>query len=456
MKTSAIQMLAEGKMSKTLFRLCLPAVAAMAVNGIYNVVDAFFIGLTGDMGAIGAISVIFPLFVVITALGIFLGIGASSYISRCLGAKAILKANDAASTAVIFSLILGAVSTVTGFLLMRPMLYLFGAREVIMPYASAYTSWILYGNIFAVLNVTLAGIIRAEGNTIYPTVAMLSGTVLNIALDPVFIFAAGLGIKGAAIATLISYITTSIISIYYYLSNKAVIKIRLRLASISKENSVEIIKVGFPAMTKQVLLAVVFCMINMLSAGYGENAVTAAGICAKVNSFMAMTMMGITQGFMPVAGFNFGAKNYARVLDAFKKILFVLLLFAVICSLLYLLLSDELIRIFCRDEAVIRIGEQFMIAFAVGTIPLAVSFLMDALFFACGLARAAMLLSISRQGLIFIPLVLIADRLYQLQGVIWSSAAADTLSSILIALPLFIAFIHRIKSANASLNISIS
>lgn len=137
MKQDTLIMLAEGRMSKTLLRLCLPAVAAMAVNGIYNVVDAFFIGLTGDTGAIGAISVAFPLFVVVTALGIFLGVGVSSYISINLGAGNMQKATDAAGTAVIFSVVLGLIATAVGFLFMRPMLYALGARDVIMPHATA-------------------------------------------------------------------------------------------------------------------------------------------------------------------------------------------------------------------------------------------------------------------------------------------------------------------------------
>jgi len=162
-----------------------------------------------------------------------------------------------------------------------------------------------------------------------------------------------------------------------------------------------------------------------------------------------MTMMGITQGFMPVAGFNFGAGNYARVLDAFKKTLLVLLIFAACCSVFYLSLNDRIIRLFCQDAEVVRIGERFMTAFAVGTIPLAISFLMDSLFFACGWAKASLLLSISRQGLVFLPLILITSRLFGLNGVVWSSMAADTISCVCIALPLFLVFAHKLKSQNS-------
>lgn len=445
MKTDTIRMLAQGNMTKTLLRLCLPAVAAMTINGIYNVVDAFFIGLTGETGAIGAISVVFPLFIVMTAFSVGVAVGAGNYISRCLGAGEFADAQKAYDAAVIFSVLLGLVTSAAALIWMDPMLYLLGAREGIMPYAHAYASWIIYGSTFVILNGVLAGTIRAEGNALYSTVALLAGTVLNMLLDPLFIFTLGMGIEGAALATLISYIVTFVISVLYYTSKRAIVKLRFRFSGISKAVTSEIIKTGIPAMIKQLLLAVVFCIINMLSASYGEDAVTAAGICAKVNSFVAMTLLGITQGFMPVAAFNYGAGNYARVQDAFKKVLLVSVLFAGLSTVSYLLFERQLVALFCRDAAVIRVGVRFMHAFALGLVPMAVAFLMDSLFFACGRGKASMLLSLSRQGFIFIPLVFVTDALFGLNGVIWSSAAADTLCCLCVTLPLYIAFARWMK-----------
>jgi len=444
-KTDTIRMLAQGSMTKTLLRLCLPAVAAMTINGIYNVVDAFFIGLTGENGAIGAISVIFPLFIVISAFAVGLSVGAGNYISRCLGAGDMDGAGKAGGVAVIFAVLLGVIATAAALIWMEPMLRLLGAREVIMPYARAYTSWIVYGGILTILNGALGGAIGAEGNVVYATMAMLAGTVLNIALDPLFIFAFNMGIRGAALATLISYAVTFLISIFYYISKRAVVKLKIRASSISRIVTGETLKTGIPAMIKQLLLAVVFCLINALSVHYGEDAVTAAGICAKVNSFVAMTLMGIAQGFMPVAAFNYGAKNYARVQDALKKVLIAAVAFAGIGTAAYLLFDRELVALFCRDAAIIDIGARFMRAFAFGLIPMAVAFLMDSFFFACGRGAASLLLSISRQGLIFVPLVLAANAIFGLDGVIWSSATADVLGCLCVALPLYIGFARRIK-----------
>jgi putative MATE family efflux protein len=445
MKSDTIRMLAQGSMNKTLPRLCLPAVAAMTVNGIYNVVDAFFIGLTGDKGAIGAISVIFPLFIVMTAFAVGVSVGAGNYVSRCLGAGDTLGAQKAGGAAVIFSVLLGVVTTAAALVWMEPMLRLLGAREGIMPYARAYTSWIVYGGIFTILNGALAGTIRAEGNTLYPTVALLAGTVLNILLDPLFIFVFGMGVEGAAIATLISYVVTFVICAFYYVSKKAAVKLNIGASSVTRTITSEIVKTGGPAMIKQLLLAVVFCLINALCASYSEEAVTAAGICAKVNAFVAMTLMGITQGFMPVAAFNYGAKNYMRVRDALKKVLIASVVFAGICTAAYLLFERELVALFCRDAEIIDIGARFMRAFAFGLIPMAVAFVMDSFFYACGRCEASMLLSVSRQGLIFVPLVLTANALLGLGGVVWSSTAADTLSCLCVALPLYIGFTKRIK-----------
>ena len=440
MTTDTIRMLADGKMSRVLLKLCLPSVAAMAINGIYNVVDAFFIGLTEDTGAIGAVSVIFPLFIVMTAFGIGISIGAGSFMTRSLGCGAMEKARRTGGAAILFSVLLGLILTAAGYIFMEPMLYLLGARETIMPYAIAYTTWILGGSIFPVLNSTLTGTIRAEGNTIYSTIALLAGTLLNIVIDPVLIFALGMGIRGAAIATLLSYVLTFIISVRYYRSKRAVIRIRPRLSDIDRENTREIMKIGVPAMIKQLLLAGVFGMINMLAAGYGEYAVTAAGICAKINSFVAMTMLGIAYGFMPVASFNYGARNMRRVMDALKKVMGAELAFAALCGLLYMVFSRELMALFCKDAAIIDTGKIMMTAFAAGMLPLATAFVMDALFSACGKAKASMLFAISRQGLVFIPVVLIGNAVIGLMGVAWASAIADTLSCLVIAWPLFRGF----------------
>jgi putative MATE family efflux protein len=453
MKTDRIEMLSHGSLTKALFRLCLPAVAAMTINGLYNVVDAFFIGLTGDAGAIGAISVIFPLFLIVTAIGIGVSVGVSSFMARSLGAGQNEKAEKAAGASLVFSAILGAVITVLGFVFMRPMLYLLGARDVIMPYAVNYTAWILTGTVFVIANTTFSGTIRAEGNTLYSTVALLFGTVLNIILDPVFIFACHMGIEGAAVATLISYVATFVISVWYYAGRRSILKIRFHRC-INRENTSEIVKIGVPAMIKQLLLAAVFCIVNALSAAYGENAVTAAGICAKVNSFVAMTLLGITQGFMPLASFNYGAGNHARVLATFKKTLLAEIAFSGISAILYLLFSKQIVSLFCGIPEVMAIGDIAMIAFAAGAIPLSVAFLTEALFFSTGKAKASMLLVLARQGLIYVPLVFLANAFTGLAGIFWASAAADVLSLPFVAWPLYAGFFRSVKAGLDSAAIS--
>lgn len=451
MKTDNIKMMAEGNLSKTLFHLCMPAVATMTINGLYNVVDAFFIGLTGDNGAIGAISVVFPFFLLVTAIGVGVSVGAGSFMSRILGAGFKEKAEKAAGAAVIFSFILGALVTVAGFIFMKPLLFLLGAREIIMPYAVSYTGWILAGSVFVITNSTFAGTIRAEGNTLYSTIALLSGTVLNIILDPIFIFVFNMGITGAAVATVISYVLTFILSIFYYTGRRSALKIRLRRC-INKENTLEITKIGIPAMIKQLLLAAVFCVINVLAAAYGENAVTASGICVKVNSFIAMTLFGISQGFMPVAAFNYGAGNHKRVFSAFKIILRAELIVSGVSAVLCLLFARQIVSVFCSDPEIIDIGVRAMTAFAAGAIPLAIAFLTDSLFLSIGKAKASMLLATSRQGFIFVPAILLANMFLGLDGILWSSAAADMLCLIFVAAPLYTLFIKDIKNKTTRLD----
>jgi len=453
MKKDHLELLARGRLSETLWRMCLPTVAAMTINGIYNVVDAFFIGLTHDASAIGAVSVIFPLFVLVSALGVGISVGNSSYISRRLGAGDTVSAQKMAGASVIVSVLLGVVTTAAGFIWMEPMLSLLGARSTIMPAAVGYTSWILAGNIFVIVNAALSGAIRAEGNSAYSTVALLAGTLLNIALDPVFIFACGMGIEGAAIATLISYVVTFLISAAYYVFGKSAVSLRPRFSDINRQNTREMLAIGSPALIKQLLLVLVFSMVNAFSAQYGEQAVTAAGLCGKINSFIAMTLMGIGQGFMPVAGFNFGAHNYERVLGATNRVLLVSGLFAAVSGIGYVLFGSEILALFCRDSVVIGIGTGFLHAFAAGVIPLGITYIMDALFSACGWARAAMLLSLSRQGLIFVPVILLSRTVAGLDGISWSPAVSDILCCVIMALPLYFTFVSHLKKASAVVDI---
>jgi putative MATE family efflux protein len=445
-KQDHIAMMANGKISSALMRLCIPAVLTMTVNGIYNVTDAFFIGLTGNMSAIGAVSILFPLFIIVTALGIGVSVGAGSYISRCLGAKRITSASETAGASLIISFIVSIFVTTAGYIWLNPMLFLMGAREEIMPAAIQYTNLILSGTVFVLMNSALAGIIRAEGNSLYTTFAVLTGTVVNILLDPLFIFVFNMGIQGAAIATLISYLITFFLCLHYYTAKKSAVPIIIKLHCIRKENAIQIVKIGIPAMLKQLLLAMVFCIVNSMAVNYGESAVTAAGICEKINSFFAMTLLGIAQGFMPLAAFNYGAGNYKRLFEALKKILIAAVIFASVGTALYILFAHQILSVFCNDFDVIQYGTLFMYAFAAGLIPVAFEFQIDTLFFASGMAKASFFLTVSRQGLIFIPFVILLNMLFGLSGIAWSQTTADVICSIAIVGPLLRCYIKNVNT----------
>lgn len=445
MNTKNLQMLAEGNMTKTLLKLCLPSVAAMAITGVYNIVDAYFIGRMGSTDAVGALSVLFPLLMILTAVGSGISVGAGSLVSRLLGGCEQEKAQKAVAAAMILALAAGVLFTVFGIVFAKPLLRLLGASDAILPFALKYTRWFLSGSVFVMADIVLAGTIRAEGNALYPTIALLSGTVLNIVLDPLFIFSLQLGITGAAIATVFSYIVTFGLLLAYYTSKRSAVSLKkIAFSSLNKQNTIETIAVGVPVLMKQTLTAVGFAIVNAFIAPYGAAALAASGICTKINSFVIVIIIGMTQGFMPVAGFNYGAKNHKRVIESVKVALMMSLVFSIVCIVFYLFFGGGLVSLFSTDVAVIALGTTFMQAFSTCILFNAAAFMIESLYLAAGKARVSLLFSFSRLFLL-LPLVFVLSSIFKQNGIIYAMPAADILFCVGIAMPLYVHFIRSLK-----------
>jgi putative MATE family efflux protein len=447
MDTKRLDMMAQGNMTKTLLILCLPPVLAMTINGIYNIVDTFFVGMLDITEALGALAVIFPVFILLSALGIGIEIGAGSFISRSLGERNLEKAQKALSTTLILSISAGFLLGITGILFIEPLLRFIGATDVVLPYAKAYSTWFLASSPFLIANIGMAGTIRAEGNSIFPTIALTAGAVLNIALDPLFIFVFKMGIRGAAIATSLSIFTTFIIQISYYLSKKSLLRITLRLSSFNFSNIKYILKIGIPVMLKQLLVALFFTIMNMLLVPYGETILVGMGIVAKISLFVMMLLMGFSQGLLPVVSFNIGAGNYKRIMSAIVRAFFIESIFTFLWIAVCLFFGKEIIGIFSKDPAVLQSGNIILIATAMSTLPESIQGLIETIFFSAGKVKAAFIMSISRQGLIFWLAAYIAFKYLGLNGIIWSAAAANIFSCIFISVPLYVSIIRKIKDS---------
>ncbi len=425
------KMLGEEKISSLLWKLSLPATIGMLVNALYNVVDTIFIGYGVGPLAIGGLTIAFPIQMLVMAIAQMIGIGAASAISRSLGAgdkeSADYYAGNSYSLIIILSLIFVGLSIT----FLDPLLRLFGASDTLLPYAREYMSVIFYGSIFFSFSVSSNNLIRAEGNAKVAMFTMLIGTVINIILDPIFIFVFDMGIRGAALATIVSQFVTFLYVIKYMYSGKSMLNLKPHHFVLKFNYITEIITVGVPAFVRQVggsLLAII--LNNSLVFYGGDLAISAYGVINRVIMFIFMPMFGVVQGLQPIAGFNYGAKKYARVNEVIKLSIKSLVIYATLGSFIAFLFPEIIFRIFTNDAQVIDIGTGALKIIVLGLPVVGVQIVSSSIYQSLGKAKPALFLSLLRQIILFIPLVLILPRIGNLGIVgIWLTYPLSDLAS---------------------------
>ena len=429
--------LGEEKISKLLVNLSLPATIGMMVNALYNLVDTIFVGRGVGAIAIGGLTIAFPIQMVIMAFAQMIGIGAASAISRSLGAKDLEKADYAAGNSFLCVIVLSSIIATIGLIFTEPMLRIFGSTETILPYAKDYITIILWGSIFFSFAMSSNNLIRAEGNAKVAMVSMLIGAILNMILDPIFIFIFKLGIKGAALATIISQFISFLYILTYLYSGKSALKIKLHHLKPKIHIIVEILTVGSAAFFRQVTGSVVAIVVNnSLRIFGGDIALIIVGILHRVTMFVFMPLFGVIQGMQPIVGFNYGAKKLDRVKEAIKLSLITTIVIAIFGWLIAELFPFAIISIFTHDAEVIEKGSN-IIRIVLSMIPvIGIQIVGAALFQSLGKAVPSLILSLLRQVLLFIPLVIILPRVFNLGllGIWLAYPAADILSVILTAL----------------------
>ena len=406
------KMLGEEKISSLLWKLSLPATIGMLVNALYNVVDTIFIGYGVGPLAIGGLTIAFPIQMLVMAIAQMIGIGAASAISRSLGAgdkeSADYYAGNSYSLIIILSLIFVGLSIT----FLDPLLRLFGASDTL-------------------LSVSSNNLIRAEGNAKVAMFTMLIGTVINIILDPIFIFVFDMGIRGAALATIVSQFVTFLYVIKYMYSGKSMLNLKPHHFVLKFNYITEIITVGVPAFVRQVggsLLAII--LNNSLVFYGGDLAISAYGVINRVIMFIFMPMFGVVQGLQPIAGFNYGAKKYARVNEVIKLSIKSLVIYATLGSFIAFLFPEIIFRIFTNDAQVIDIGTGALKIIVLGLPVVGVQIVSSSIYQSLGKAKPALFLSLLRQIILFIPLVLILPRIGNLGIVgIWLTYPLSDLAS---------------------------
>ena len=436
--------------------LAIPTVISMLITAIYNTADTFFVSQLSTQAS-AAVGIVFPIMSIIQACGFTLGMGSGSLISIKLGQKKNDEATVISSTAFFTALAIGLLITIFGNIFSGGLLSLVGASESVLPYAKDYARFIFWGAPFMCASFVLNNDLRSEGKAFFSMIALTTGGIINIILDPFFIFndlalfggainlkGFGLGISGAAIATLISQFISFNILFSFYLRKKSVCRMNIKFFSKDIRVLGRIVSTGFPSLARQGLASFATILLNTAAAVYGDSTVAAMTIATRIIMFVASMIIGIGQGFSPVSGYNYGAKRYDRVKKAW--LFMVLSGFAVMAvfSTIVFIFAPQIIKAFRNDEAVIAVGTvalRWQIAF-IPLHPLIIG--TNMLMQSTRHVKQATFLSMNRQGFYFIPAILILPRLLGLFGVEISQALADLLSTFT-AIPYLIWFFRKLR-----------
>lgn len=442
--------LAQGNVKKIIISLAIPSIIGMVVNGIYNIADTVFVGRLGT-SVTGAVAVVFPFFMIIGAIGLSIGVGAGTYISRLLGQKRESDAEKTLIVALITVVGVGAVFAILGSRYISPILRLFGASDTILPYSIDYARYLVIGSPLVMLKMAFNNLLRAEGSAKASMVALITGAVLNIILDPIFIFVFNMGIAGAAIATIIGQSVAVGYQLWYYLSKRSYLTLSIKKNfKPSLEIYREILVIGIPVFATQSLNSFAMAMINHAAMPYGDAVVASIGIVKRVMSLGMFAVFGFAQGFQPVAGYNYGARRFDRLWEAIRFSVSTVTGFTFIASIAFFFLAPTVISWFAVDPEVISIGSRALRAYSIPFPMLGFQLVYFSLFQALGKAVPAALLSLSRQGLLLIPLVIILPRLIGVSGVLFAQPLADGLTVMVTAI-LAVLINRQLKNESAEL-----
>lgn len=426
-----MELLGNAPIPKTLAALGIPIMIGMMINALYNLADAYFVGGLGE-SPMGAISIVFPLGQAVIGLGLMFGNGAASYLSRLLGQGGRDAANVAASTALYTSTAAGAVMIILAAIFLRPLLTLLGATETIIPYALIYGRIYIVSCIFNVFNVTMNNIAASEGAAKTTMCALLLGAVMNIGLDPLFIYAFKMGIAGAAIATAVSQFVSTIVYLLYILRGKSAFTFSIREFRPSIKIYIEILKIGFPTLTFQLLTGLSIALINRAANEYGDAVIAGMGAVTRVTSMGTLVVFGFLKGFQPVAGFSYGAKKFDRLREAIKISILWSSIFCIAAGLLTAAFSGQMIAQFANgNEEMILAGQKSLFANGLSFSVFGFYTVYSSLLLALGKGAKGFILGACRQGLCFIPAILLLPKFFGLNGILYAQPVADILSAVI-------------------------
>lgn len=433
----------ESSVTKLVISLSIPTVLSQMITSIYNMADTYFVTSLGD-SAVGAISIVYALQSIIQAIGFGLAMGASSLVSRKLGQEENQSASKYASCAFYAAFAMGLVLSAGCLINLDGLLRLFGSTETILPYAHDYALIILLGAPVMCASFVMNNVTRAQGYAVRAMIGLTAGGLLNMLLDPLFIFVFEMGVGGAALATVLSQCVSFLILLSFYLSGKSIVSLSPKNISKNPSDYGQIIKTGLPTVFRQGLGSLSTTLLNVQVKSYGDAAIAAVGIANKIYMLLRSFVLGIGHGFQPVAGYNYGAGKYSRVRKAFWVATAVGTMVSVLASALLLFCSGEIIEFFNPEtEETLRIGSRMLIFMGCAIPTLGYSTYVNQLYQSLGYVNGATVLASCRQGIFFVPLVFALPAIWGLDGVLLTQALADGLT-FAVSIPFNVYFLKKV------------
>lgn len=436
---------------KAVAMLAIPTILGQLVTMIYNLADTYFIGRTENPQMVAAASLAFPAFLLLTALSNLFGIGGGSLISRLLGAKSFDDTKKASAFSFYGCLIVTAVYSALVLVLMRPLLNLLGASDATYNFARQYLFWTtVVGGIPTTISVLIGNLLRSEGRVALASAGMAMGGIINIILDPIFIFPLGLGIEGAAIATMIANVCSMIyfFIVYFVIRKKSVISFSPKNFTLKRSISGSIIAVGIPSFVSLMLVCVSNGFMMNLASGYNDIAVAAIGIVKKIDTIPLNVGLGLSQGVLPLIAYNFSAKNYKRMDRVNLVARTTAITFSLLCIVVFQLFPNGIVSFFMSGSPeTVELASKMLRILCLATPFMLTNLLMNSSFQAMGKGKESLLLSSCRQGLLFIPCLFVMRAIAGLNGLIWTQSISDGIT-LIISFTLYYSMMKKLKKDN--------
>lgn len=463
-----IEIFEKAPVPKAVFKMAVPTVLSMIVAVFYNMVDAFFVGMIGDPSQFAAVNVATPIFMFLMAAGNIFGMGGSSFISRALGRKEYDLVDKISSFCFYAGIVVGIVGGVLILIFIKPILNAIGTTDTTFGFAKEYLTVIACGGPLIVISNAFSNIIRGEGASKNSMQGMMAGTIVNIILDPIFILKGlfgvkllGMGVQGAALATLIGNAITLVIYISHIISKNSVLSINPKFYQAKDGILSGVFAIGLPASLTNILMSFSAIVTNNLLASYysvtvtseqllpkistfiegnpvfGDVPTAAMGVALKANMLAIFMMLGLAIGVSPLIGYNYGARNLKRMKAVMRFAILCNIISGTLITTVYFIFTKQIINIFSDDPAVVEMGQYMIYSLMASTPILGILFCLNFTFQAIGKGRQSLILAVSRQGFVFFPMIFIMNHFIGLYGIIWAQPVADAVS-IVVAICMFL------------------